>query len=1234
VSGLAVLKPSVAGPYRYLDYFHEEDHLTFAGREEDIAEVAARASADEPFVLYGRSGLGKTSLLLAGVFPVLRDRNLHPIHIRTLDEPTRDLRTAIARAIDFPAGADAHDLNQLIARACVDGGGLVLVLDQFEEFFIHTRGQSSKRLAFIHLIAELVLRSHGDVRVTFSLREDYLAELDEFKDAFPNILTNQYRLHPLTAFGARQAIVAPLVAADIQFDQRLVVRLVDMLAEVGFDPVLLQVACGEVYREAMKRTGGSEASLTEADLDKVGGIDGLFERYLDNAIARVPKGQLLLCRAMLDALTTPEETKRAVTFDALLRNDAFQASPEEIQSVLDCLKAQKLLRPDLRGEQLFYELSHDRLAPSVVKWFKTDTDFSRFRDARDVIADSTRRASLPDRLETLIGKAQIAKLIAPYRERLRLSDAQRRLMFWSAAYSGTENLDFWAKLFGIERSIDALRQMFTHPSPDARLGAATAVEQLGNVVRDLSADCVATALHDDDAGVRRAAARALAPIARDTDILVLQTALGSSRTRSSALDVLATFVEVDGPIERFGRFWRLRAGRRARRRALAQHREAIASRAKRGALLAGTAAGLWSATVGVVLAALSSWARGELNWIVTVFIQVSLFAAAAAVLSVPVGWILGRIGATRAAAARAEGKWMSVTWRVGLVGAVVTLVLGALSNPSLLLSAEFALGGLLITFIVAGVIVRLFRSAVWPPARTPLTQRVIWALLLGLPVTGPLATLAFLGSNEFGDQWYMWGAFGIAPAIVALTLSESAVAFPIGAFPPPAPRMRLIMRFLLSLLAFSIPAIFVALAGMDSVPFLAKTYVIANDFQVPLPLSPGRADSVYFAIESNGTEPQWLRATTPDSVTVKSVSGDVLTGASDGHSELLYVPAGRSRLSATSRQGTNGNQALRFWTIPQLVNNNPMRLSEDVWSLYMLRLDEVPDADSPMLVWKADVRPRMEERTGGTVRVLMPGGGTGSAEIAQALPGQATAPQPVKHQVPIAFARLDFPVSTSANPGNYGELQAIPIEADATFWISLTYRLSAADVDAAAVAGQPLYIPVLLAVRGPDYAERLVESEAPGKLLARLKSDSALWGDAEELEQSAVRLSLAKRHDESITLRERIVQLIPDDAQAYNNLAWEMLIAKRGAKALEPARLAAMKSERKDANILDTLAHAEYESGNLKEAIQAWEETLTLEPTYYARPQDAYCLQDLKLLEDARRVLGVRPVPSSSPRGR
>ncbi len=286
---------------------------------------------------------------------------------------------------------DLHDLVERLART----EGLVLVFDQFEEFFISTRSRPAARREFIHLLATLVRHPSWDVRLTISLREDYLAELDEFRDEFPDILSNQYRLLPLTAFGARQAIVAPLVLASIPFDQQLVVRLVDLLAEVDFDPVLLQIACGEVYREAIKRQQRRRLRLTEADLDRVGGIQGLFERYLDNAISRVPQGMLLLSRAVLDALITPEETKRAITFEALLGNDDFKASLEELEAVLDCLKQQKLVRGDLRTGQLWYELAHDRLAPSVVKWFKRDVDFAQFRDARDSDCRSGAARCLP-----------------------------------------------------------------------------------------------------------------------------------------------------------------------------------------------------------------------------------------------------------------------------------------------------------------------------------------------------------------------------------------------------------------------------------------------------------------------------------------------------------------------------------------------------------------------------------------------------------------------------------------------------------------------------------------------------------------------------------------------------------------------------------------------------------------------------------------------------------------------
>ena len=470
----AVVDRAASGPYRYLDYFqdNDSDRLSFAGRDDDIAEVAARASSDEPFVLYGRSGLGKTSLLLAGVFPLLRDRRLHPVRVRVFDRPDVDLRNALAAELELDSHETADDLDDLVARLA-GREGLVLVFDQFEELFINTRRRPAIRREFIHLLATLFRNPEWDVRLTLSLREEFLAELDEFRDDFPDILSNQYRLLPLTAFGARQAIVAPLVQSNIPFDQELVVRLVDLLAKVDFDPVLLQIACGEVYREAVSRQA-DRVHLTADDLDRVGGINGLFSRYLDNAIRGVPEGILLLSRAVLDALITPEETKRAITFDALLANDDFNASIDELERVLACLKTQKLVRDDLRTGHLWYELTHDRLAPSIVKWFKRDVDFAQFRDARDLIAEAARRAAYPARLETLIGRPQIDGLIDPYRERLRLTTEQRALMLWSALYGQVEHIEFWAALAGETPCETALLALLEHSAPEARLGAAKA----------------------------------------------------------------------------------------------------------------------------------------------------------------------------------------------------------------------------------------------------------------------------------------------------------------------------------------------------------------------------------------------------------------------------------------------------------------------------------------------------------------------------------------------------------------------------------------------------------------------------------------------------------------------------------------------------------------------------------------------------------------------------------------
>ena len=1243
-----VLEPAASSPYRYLDYFHEDDALTFAGREEDIAEVVARAAADEPFVLYGRSGLGKTSLLLAGVFPILRrDRRLNPIHVRVVGSPILDLRNAVAAAVGRPSGNDPGDLDDLLVEAN-ESGCVVLVFDQFEELFINTRSQPEARRDFIHLVAAVVRRSHGDVRVTFSLREDYLAELDELRGAFPDILKNQYRLRPLTAFGARQAIVAPLVAAGIPFDQRLVVRLVDMLAEVEFDPVLLQIACGEVYREAMRRD--EHVSLTEADLDKVGGIEGLFERYLDNAIAHVPDGQLLLCRALLDALTTPEETKRAVTFDALLRNENFQASLEEIQAVLDCLNTHKLVRPDLRGDQLFYELRHDRLAPSVVKWFKRDADFSQFRDARHLIEEATRRAAFPDRLETLISGAQIEKLIGPFRDRLRLTVEQRALLFWSAVYARVADVAFWARLFGPDRACEALCRMLALPAVEARLGSANACGQLAEGVPGLAAACLRAALDDSSEDVRHSAAVALARLATEEERAALATALRSRRTRPRALDVLATFVEEQGPVGQFGRFWRMWARRRAAARGRERHRDLIRKRAVRGALVGAFGAGIWSATIGLALICAASWLSGEVHWVVSGGSILGFGAACVTGVAVLTGWALGRVSASQAASTGREGRWARATTRLALVGLVPSALLLFLDEFSLDELGQMLVAFFLVLFLV-GFYVRLLRSSVWPPTTTP-RARAGWALLFGLPFTVLLAVYAVRSGSDSDGFWLVAAGCSVVPSLVALILSETAAAFPIGRFPIPAPRTRAVVRTLLAGSAIAGPLLFLGFARLDSIPFLARSHDLGGAETIRLPLRVGRTDSVYFNLRTTDTGASWFIAQYPESIRLRTATGALSRNAfhDDDRGQFIYLPAGSHRLSAVSARGPE-NASVTLKAVPRL-DGTAIDLTEAGWVPRIVRLDEVTakDETSPRQ-WRAVIAARASGQRftdGWSVRLMLPMGLGGApreatfsswadesksqtGELIQLSPNQAAANgHHVPFVVPVALDAGEFP-HVDGDDDDGATLRPIPLDQDGTFRLILTYTAPAATAangaspNALPQAGHPIDVPFLLSLRRPDATEFLLKGETD--LIPRLRAD-AIWNDADRLEDMARRLSQVGRHDDSIVVRERVVELTPDNSARLNNLAWEIVIATKGRApsateglretALAAARKAAKLSDRKNVNTLDTLAHAEYDTSHFSEAVQAWEEVLRLKPNYYQPPADPFCADDLKLLADAR----------------
>src|SRR5262249_36110594 len=158
---------------------------------------------------------------------------------------------------------------------------LLIAFDQFEEFFIRFREAPEVRSRFIEAIGKLIANTSIDCRLLFSLRSDFFSHIDELRPTFPDILSNSYRLGPLSALGARQAITRPLVHYKIAHDPRLVPDLVDQLARFDFDPTILQIAWGQLVSAATDRDP-RKLRIIRADLDALGGIEGMLQRFLDN----------------------------------------------------------------------------------------------------------------------------------------------------------------------------------------------------------------------------------------------------------------------------------------------------------------------------------------------------------------------------------------------------------------------------------------------------------------------------------------------------------------------------------------------------------------------------------------------------------------------------------------------------------------------------------------------------------------------------------------------------------------------------------------------------------------------------------------------------------------------------------------------------------------------------------------------------------------------------------------
>jgi WD40 repeat protein len=371
---------SVASPYRGLAPFEdtELDALYFFGRERDTEIVVANLIASRLTVLYGPSGVGKSSLLFATVARSLRALPEAPVVVVFSSwggDPTEELAAAISEV----AGIETGDLVDTLEQAQA-GRDVYLILDQAEEYFTY---HESPGLFEAALAASLnrPLR----VNVLLSLREDTLASLDRLKSDVPQLFANVLRLDRLDRAAGRAAIVGPLrrwnelEGEEIAAEEALVEGVLEGVGvgrielgpggvgavdgnggPRGIEAPYLQLVMQRLWD--VERAAGSD-TLRVATLAELGGAGQVVADHLERAIAALGPEQQEIAARLFDHLVTPSGTKVAHETSDLAEFAGVSAA--EVRPVLATLEDHRILRTDEAGR---WEIFHDVLAGATLAW--------------------------------------------------------------------------------------------------------------------------------------------------------------------------------------------------------------------------------------------------------------------------------------------------------------------------------------------------------------------------------------------------------------------------------------------------------------------------------------------------------------------------------------------------------------------------------------------------------------------------------------------------------------------------------------------------------------------------------------------------------------------------------------------------------------------------------------------------------------------------------------------------
>jgi WD40 repeat protein len=535
-------------PYKGLEPYSEADAPFFFGRESEWEIIADNLMAARLTLLYGESGVGKSSLLRAGVaYHLMQDAKKNLAEYDTpefavvvfnawQDEPLAGLVKQVEKDIEsllesktegktFKPLSSLLELDEILEKWAErldeeqGGGELLIILDQFEEYFLYHPNEK-RAGTFAAQFPRAVNRPDLPVNFLISIREDSLAKLDCFKASIPNLFDNYLRVKHLDAKSAHDAISKPIEVYNqlsdgepINLDEGLVKVVIDQVCQVvkgtngrgvtkesrvelekQIELPYLQLVMEYLWKEEIINEGKN--SLDLKTLVDLGGAKRIVSEHLNRQmkLLREEEGEASVktIAKIFQYLVTPFASKIAYPLKDLIKHTEW--SEDQLGQLLFKLTTEKyrILRKSQssKADLERYEIFHDVLAQPILDWRK------------QYFLDKAIKEGLPAQSlrQLKLGQDERAALLARQAYRFYLREPNKVLYQIDEALREALSIPYFSNILrGHEEGLYGLTAVAFNPKNSQMLASADSngIIRLWNLHRSPDARQPLTLKHQD-----------------------------------------------------------------------------------------------------------------------------------------------------------------------------------------------------------------------------------------------------------------------------------------------------------------------------------------------------------------------------------------------------------------------------------------------------------------------------------------------------------------------------------------------------------------------------------------------------------------------------------------------------------------------------------------------------------------------------------------------------------------